>query len=95
MVTGSLKPLCNIDSPSSLCCVGRAVEDGSSGLKSNKKTLRESESTPDKRDAAWFKHEIAPKLDVLPVKADRQGNGFIARGLLAHPRWQKLPHPRH
>ena len=36
------------------------------------------------RDEAWFKREVAPKLDAF-ARRDRGRDGFIARGVLALP----------
>ena len=40
---------------------------------------------PGQRDEAWFKREVAPKLDALFAQGDRAVHGFIARGMLADP----------
>ena len=37
------------------------------------------------RDEAWFKREIAPKLDAFTLTEIAAVDGFIARGVLAHP----------
>jgi hypothetical protein len=57
---------------------GEAISEGH---RRNRSWAREH---PDPRDEVWFKREIAPKLDAF-AQGDRQGDGALARGLLAHP----------
>ena len=40
---------------------------------------------PEQCDEAWFKREIAPKLDGFSLAGDWQGDRSLARGVLAHP----------
>ena len=40
---------------------------------------------PGQRDEAWFKREVAPKLDAFSLKEIGKAYGIIARGVLAHP----------
>ncbi len=58
---------------------GEAISEGH---RRNRSWAREH---PGQRDEAWFKREIAPKLDALHAQGDGQGDGPLARGLLAHP----------
>jgi hypothetical protein len=88
-------PVCNIDSPSSLCCVGRAVEDGSSGLKSSKKISAKASQLQINVMLLDSSTRSRPSSMSFRFKADRQSNGFIARGLLAHRAGKRVPHPRH
>jgi hypothetical protein len=49
----------------------------------------------DKRDAAWFNHEIAPKLDVPPVQS-RSPRQRVYRSVCSRIRaGKKVSHPRH
>ena len=58
---------------------GEAISDGH---RRNRSWAREH---PGQRDEAWFKREIAPKLDAFSLKEIAQGHRIIARGVLAHP----------
>ena len=40
-------------------------------------------SKEDGRDQAWFLREIVPKLNGFSLSENRQGDGFVARSLLA------------
>ena len=58
---------------------GEAISEGH---RRNRSWAREH---PEQRDEAWFKREIAPKLDALLAQGDGQGDRPLARGVLAHP----------
>ena len=58
---------------------GEAISEGH---RRNRSWAREH---PGQRDEAWFKREIAPKLDAFTLEEIAKADGIIARGLLAHP----------
>ena len=60
---------------------GEAISEGH---RRNRSWAREH---PGQRDEAWFKREIAPKLDAFSLKEIAAGDGIVARGLLAHSSW--------
>jgi hypothetical protein len=49
----------------------------------------------DKRDAACFKHEIAPKLDAIPLKQIANATGLSLAAFSRIHAGKKVPHPRH
>ena len=62
---------------------GEAISEGH---RRNRSWAREH---PGQRDEAWYKREIAPKLDGFTLKEIGGGDGVVARSLLAHPGWHE------
>jgi hypothetical protein len=50
---------------------------------------------PGQRDEAWFKREIAPKLDALSLKEMGEATGLSLAACSRVRSGAKVPHPRH
>ena len=50
---------------------------------------------PGQRDEAWFKREIAPKLDGFSLKAIGKATGLSLAACSRIRAGAKVPHPRH
>ena len=67
--------------------LARAPKPGGSAMPALPKRIgaitNGSESKEDGRDQAWFLREIVPKLNGFSLSENRQGDGFVARSVLA------------
>jgi hypothetical protein len=68
---------------------GEAISEGH---RRNRSWAREH---PDKRDEAWFKREIAPKLDGFSLKEMGKATGLSLAACSRIRAGAKVPHPRH
>jgi hypothetical protein len=50
---------------------------------------------PGQRDEAWFKREIAPKLDAFALKEIGEATGLSLAACSRIRRGARVPHPRH
>ncbi len=77
-------------------CRRRAASHGLRAVEAARKALaaqaavgddprRSTREHPGRHGEAWFKREIAPKLDAFYARGYRKRDGLIARGLLANP----------
>jgi len=60
--------------------------------RSNRRWAREH---PGQRDEAWFKREIAPKLDAFSLKEIATATGLSLAACSRIRAGAKVPHPRH
>ena len=68
---------------------GEAISDGH---RRNRSWAREH---PGQRDEAWFKREIAPKLDAFSLKEIAEATGLSLAACSRIRAGAKVPHPRH
>jgi hypothetical protein len=68
---------------------GEAIADGH---RRNRSWAREH---PDQRDEAWFKREVAPKLDGFTLKEIAAATGLSLAACSRIRSGAKVPHPRH
>jgi hypothetical protein len=68
---------------------GEAISDAHGR---NRRWTREH---PGKRDEAWFKREIAPKLDAFSLKEIGNATGLSLAACSRIRAGAKVPHPRH
>ena len=68
---------------------GEAISDGH---RRNRSWAREH---PGQRDEAWFKREIAPKLDAFSLKEIAAATGLSLTACSRIRAGAKVPHPRH
>jgi hypothetical protein len=68
---------------------GEAISDGH---RRNRSWAREH---PGQRDEAWFKREIAPKLDAFTLKEIEKATGLSLAACSRVRVGAKVPHPRH
>jgi hypothetical protein len=68
---------------------GEAVSEG------NRHNRRWAREHPGQRDDAWFKREIAPRLDALTLKQIADATGLSLAACSRIRAGAKVPHPRH
>jgi hypothetical protein len=68
---------------------GEAISDG------HRRNRRWAREHPGQRDEAWFKREIAPKLDALTLKEIAKATGLSLAACSRARAGAKAPHPRH
>jgi hypothetical protein len=68
---------------------GEAISEGH---RRNRSWAREH---PGQRDEAWFKREVAPKLDAFSLKEIGNATGLSLAACSRIRAGAKLPHPRH
>jgi hypothetical protein len=68
---------------------GEAISDGH---RRNRSWAREHS---DQRDEAWFKREIAPKLDAFPLREMADVTGLSLAACSRIRAGSRVPHPRH
>jgi hypothetical protein len=68
---------------------GEAISDGH---RRNRSCAREHS---DQRDEAWFKREIAPKLDAFPLREMADVTGLSLAACSRIRAGSRVPHPRH
>jgi hypothetical protein len=68
---------------------GEAISDGH---RRNRSWAREH---PEQRDEAWFKREIAPKLDAFSLKEIAKATGLSLAACSRIRAGERVPHPRH
>ena len=68
---------------------GEAISEGH---RRNRSWAREH---PGQRDEAWFKREIAPKLDAFSLKEIAEATGLSLAACSRIRSGAKVPHPRH
>jgi hypothetical protein len=68
---------------------GEAISDGH---RRNRQWAREH---PGQRDEAWFRREIAPKLDAFSLKEIAKATGLSLAACSRIRARVKVPHPRH
>jgi CRISP-associated protein Cas1 len=68
---------------------GEAISDG------HRRNRRWAQEHPGRRDEAWFKREIAPKLDAFPLKEIAEATGLSLAACSRIRAGAKVPHPRH
>jgi hypothetical protein len=56
---------------------------------------RSAREHPGQRDGAWFKREIAPKLDAFTLKEIGTATGLSLAACSRTRAGMKVPHPRH
>jgi hypothetical protein len=79
--------------PRSGAAVNRARGEAiSEGHRRNRSWAREH---PGQRDEAWFKREVAPKLDAFSLKEIGDATGLSLGGCSRVRAGAKVPHPRH
>jgi hypothetical protein len=71
---------------------GARGEAISEGHRRNRSWAREH---PDQRDKAWFKREIAPRLDAFSLKEIGKATGLSLATCSRIRAGAKVPHPRH
>lgn len=64
----------------------------SEGHRRNRSWARED---PGRRDEAWFKREIAPKLDAFSLKEIAEATGLSLAACSRIRTGARVPHPRH
>jgi hypothetical protein len=81
------------DDPRRKATVNRARGEAvSEGHRRNRSWAREH---PGQRDEAWFKREIAPKLDAFSLKDIGKATGLSLAACSRIRAGAKVPHPRH
>jgi hypothetical protein len=68
---------------------GEAISEG------HRRNRRWAREHPGQRDAAWFKREIAPKLDAFSLKEIAEATGLSLAACSRIRAGAKVPHPRH
>jgi hypothetical protein len=68
---------------------GEAISEG------HRRNRRWAREHPDQHDAAWFKREIAPRLDAFSLKEIAAATGLSLTACSRIRGGANLPHPRH
>lgn len=85
-------PTANDSRGTTLSCSGVVLESISEGHRRNRSWAREH---LDQRDDAWYKREIAPKLDAFSLKEIAEATGLSLAACSRVRAGAKVPHPRH
>ncbi len=68
---------------------GEAISEG------HRRNRRWAREHPGRRDEAWFKREIAPKLDAFSLKEIGKATGLSLAACSRIRSGTRVPHPRH
>ena len=70
-------------------CASEAISEG------HRRNRRWAREHPGQRDEAWFKREIAPKLDAFSLKEIGKATGLSLAACSRIRAGARVPHPRH